>query len=241
MLVARHGLSLSVSSPKLSHCSPPGPTYRCPFTEPINGFRSTCGHSSGFISNSVALESTEISRHRPRLPSVTTDVLSMGTWLIVTVEPLYTRCDFNWYTVKSTFALTEDVVLRSCTWQMLVVYASLLTQKATFRTGYRHRYILCPAAKNQTAHASNPNNQRKEILRNLEGPLPLQCLRNFLEVLVSWNQDKSGNGGIVSVDSSEDSSAATSSSMVSPAQIACSSSSQFLTPLTWVRISVVLH
>ena len=36
---------------------------------------------------------------------------------------LFTRSDFNWYFVRSTFSLTKDVVLKSCNWQMLIVYA----------------------------------------------------------------------------------------------------------------------
>ena len=50
----------TVISPKLSIFSPPGPTYRCPFTECFDGFRSTFGHSSGFTTDSPAPESTVI-------------------------------------------------------------------------------------------------------------------------------------------------------------------------------------
>ena len=36
-----------VNSPRLSIFSPPGPTYRCPFTGPFDGFKSIFGQSSG--------------------------------------------------------------------------------------------------------------------------------------------------------------------------------------------------
>ena len=37
------------------------PLYRCPFTEPFDGTRSTYGHSSGFTTDSLAPESTDFS------------------------------------------------------------------------------------------------------------------------------------------------------------------------------------
>ena len=68
----------TVSSPRLSIFSPPGPTYRCPFTEPFDGFKSIFGQSFGFTTDSV------ISRYRPRFPSGTTGLLSMDILPIVT-------------------------------------------------------------------------------------------------------------------------------------------------------------
>ena len=32
-------------------------------------------------------------------------------------QPLFTRGDFNWFLVRSTFSLTWDVVPGSCSWQ----------------------------------------------------------------------------------------------------------------------------
>ena len=64
---------------RLSIFSPAGPTCRCPFTEPFDG-----GQSSGFTIDSPALESTVISRYRPRSPSVATGLLSMDMLPIVT-------------------------------------------------------------------------------------------------------------------------------------------------------------
>ena len=52
-------MTFTVNSPRLSIFSPPGPTFRCPFTEPFDGFRSTSGKSSGFTTDSPAPESPE--------------------------------------------------------------------------------------------------------------------------------------------------------------------------------------
>ena len=76
--------TFTVKSPRLSIFSPPGATCRCPFTELFDGFRSTFGQSSGFTTGSPALESTVISRYRPRLPSVATGLLSIDVLPIVT-------------------------------------------------------------------------------------------------------------------------------------------------------------
>ena len=40
--------TFTVNSPRLSIFSPPAPTYRCPFTEPFDGFKSIFGQSSWF-------------------------------------------------------------------------------------------------------------------------------------------------------------------------------------------------
>ena len=82
--VVRYGLLPSIL-PRLSIFTPPGATYRCPFTEPLDGFRSTLGQSSGFTSDSPVPESNVISRYRPRLPSVSTGSLSIDLLLVVTV------------------------------------------------------------------------------------------------------------------------------------------------------------
>ena len=55
--VVRCELLLSVLT-RLSIFSRLGPTYRYPFTEPFDGFKSTFGQSSGFTTDSPALEST---------------------------------------------------------------------------------------------------------------------------------------------------------------------------------------
>ena len=132
--VVLHGLS--PSSPKLSIFSVPAPTYRSPCTEPFDGFRSTFGHSSGFTTDSRAPESTVISRYQTRSPSFSTELLSMDMLLIVTVFSSTSSgshtshaATFNWYFVRSTFSLTGDVVLGSCNWQMLAVYAQYLTHR----------------------------------------------------------------------------------------------------------------
>ena len=79
--------------------------------------------------------------------------------------------------------------------------------RATFRTGYRFRNILCPRV---CLLLSSANNQSKETLR-LGGR---NCRHIFasLEVLVSLSRGRGNNGGIVSADSC----ATPSSSMVSP-------------------------
>ena len=77
--------TFTVQSPKLSSFSSPGSTYRCPFTEPFDGFRSTFGQSSGFTTDSPAPQSTVISRYRPRLPTVSTGYLSIDMSPIGTV------------------------------------------------------------------------------------------------------------------------------------------------------------
>ena len=82
--VFRYGL-FTDNSRRLSIFTPPGPTCRRPFTEPLDGFRSPLGQSSGFTCDSPAPESTVISRYRPRLPSVSTSPLSIDVLLVVTV------------------------------------------------------------------------------------------------------------------------------------------------------------
>ena len=74
----------TVNSPRLSIFSILRPTYRCPFTEPFHGFKSTFGQSYGFTTDPPAPESTVISRYRPRSPPVATGLLSMDTLPIVT-------------------------------------------------------------------------------------------------------------------------------------------------------------
>ena len=51
---------------------------------PLTVVRSTFGQSSGFTTDSPALESTAISRYRPRSPSVATSLLSMDLLPLVT-------------------------------------------------------------------------------------------------------------------------------------------------------------
>ena len=94
-----------------------------------------------------------------------------------------------------------------------------------FYTGQRHRCKQCPRSKRcnvSECSASLPSNQTKEILR-LGDRCKCAVFRYFqqrtfacLEVLVSLNQETSGNGGIVSVDSHDDSSASASSFVASP-------------------------
>ena len=78
--------TFTVNSRRLSIFTPPRPTYRRPFTEPLDGFRKPFGQSSVFTSYSRAPESTVISRYRPRLPSVSTGSLSIDLLLVVTVD-----------------------------------------------------------------------------------------------------------------------------------------------------------
>ena len=81
----RSVLTFTVNSPRLSIFSFQRPTYRCPFAEPFHGFRSTFGQSSGFTTDSPAPESTVISLYRPPLSSLSTSLLSIDMFLIVTV------------------------------------------------------------------------------------------------------------------------------------------------------------
>ena len=106
------GRTFTVNYPKLSIFSPPGPTYR-----------STCGHSSGFTTDSPASESTVFSRYRPRSPSDFNRIAVDGhvadrdcIQFFLVKQPLFTRSDFNWYFVRSTFSLTRDVVLGADYW-----------------------------------------------------------------------------------------------------------------------------
>ena len=156
--------------------------------EPFEGFISAFGHSSAFTTDSPVPESTVISRHRPRLPSVSTGLLSMDMLLIVTVfssissgSPLFIvgvvlRSGFLWNFVKSTFSLTGDVILVSCSWQLLAVHTQLFDTEQTVKFTERQPSArdtdfsaFCAAGirllkKYQTAH---PNNQREKTLRRL--------------------------------------------------------------------------
>ena len=87
---------------RLSIFSPPGPTYHCPFTEPFNGSKSTFGQSSGFTTDSPALESTVISRCRPRSPSVATGLQLMD---------MFANCDcVQVHLIKPPLSIIEVVV-----------------------------------------------------------------------------------------------------------------------------------
>ena len=119
-----------------------------------------------------------------------------------------------------------------------------------------HSVPECPnAAKCRTAHASNTNNRGKKTLRPLGSRCNCKVFKTFreripacLEIIVSISQEAGGNGGMVPVDSSEDSSTTISTSLVSPwfhsttkdpksrmpsgtlCEKSCSSSSRFPTP-----------
>ena len=45
--------TVAVNNTRLSIFSPPGPTYRCPFTGAFDGFKSIFGQSSGFTTDSL--------------------------------------------------------------------------------------------------------------------------------------------------------------------------------------------
>ena len=109
--------TFTVNSHKLS-ISPPGPTYRCPFTEPFEGFKSAFGHSSGFTTDSPAPgvdgdfpvpASPAICFNRFTVDGHVADRdciqlhLDRPPLLIVGVA---TRVGFLWNFVRSTFSLT---------------------------------------------------------------------------------------------------------------------------------------
>ena len=155
--------TFTLNSPRLPIFSPPGPTYRCPFTGPFEGFRSTSGRSSGFTTYSPVPESTVISRYRPCLPSVSAGLLSMDMLPIVTAFSSTSSghhsssLELSFGTASSgissgRLSLTGDVILVSCSWQLLAVHTQLLTHRAdrevhrsaSFCIGCRLRCVPCP-------------------------------------------------------------------------------------------------
>ena len=180
----------------------------CPFTEHFDGFKSTYGQSSGFRTDSPATESTVSSRYRPRMPSVSPVLLSIVMLPIVTafrstlsrhlspslelslgrsapsLEMSYCGAFVGrrWYTPASD---TQDKQGNSL--------------KGNFHIGYRLRCVSCP---------------RIHLLQSVELfllPIPTHVFRNFPQnISVFLNQESSGNGKIISVVSSVDSSTSTS-------------------------------
>ena len=148
---------------------------------PCCSLRSTSGHSSGFTTDSPAPESMVISWYRPRLPSVSTSLLSVDTLLIVTVFSSTSSSNHSSHGATSIGNSSDRhtpslgiAYWRSCKWQMLVVYAQFLTQnkQGSSLRGNLSRWIQTSvlsvpkgphAAKCQTAHASSPNNRRKKL------------------------------------------------------------------------------
>ena len=106
--------TFTVKSHRLSIISPPRPTYRCPFTESFEGFRSTFGQSSGFTTDSPAPESTVISRCRPRLTNCCTRFAVDGHVAncdCVQVHLVRPPLFIIGVVTRSVFTFTGDVIL----------------------------------------------------------------------------------------------------------------------------------
>ena len=139
--VVRCQLFLSVLPGCLS-IHPPGPTYRCPFTEPFDGFNSTCGQSSGFTTDSPAPESTVISRYRPRLRFTRFTVDSHVSYCdCVQVHFVRPPVSIIGAVAWSVFSFTGDVILWPFNWKTLV-HLQLLAhngQESSLRGNLSHR------------------------------------------------------------------------------------------------------
>ena len=158
-------------SPKLSVFSPPGSTCRCLFTEPFNGFTSTFGQSTRLTTDSLAQESTVMSRYRPPLTicfnrfAVDGHVADRdGIQLYLVSRPIFTRRDFNLCCVRLTYFFhcgchnggggrggrsRDRYKLIVCT-QFLTCMADKAIHRGTaFRTGKRLQCTRCPRVQLQ--------------------------------------------------------------------------------------------
>ena len=163
--------TFTVKSHKLSIFSPPGPTYRCPFTEPFDGFKSTV-ESSGFTTDSPAPESTVISQHRPRSPSM--DMLPIVTAFRSTSSGHHSP--------------SVELSLGRCSPSLEVSYCGALIGRHSYTPNFWHteqagkftergnlshrvqtsvRFVPKDpfVAKHQTVLASHPDNQGMDPLR----------------------------------------------------------------------------
>ena len=102
----RYGFSQSILQ-KLSIFSPPGPTYRCPFTEPLEGFSVPASPAICF--KRFTVDGHVADRHCIQLHLVRPPLFIIG---------VATRSGFLWNFVKSTFSLTGNVTLGSCDRQL---------------------------------------------------------------------------------------------------------------------------
>ena len=127
----------------------------------------------------------------------------------------------------------------------------MFTEKQPFALDTDVGAFPCPGIrllqKRQTAHASNPNNQRKKSLRRLGNRCHGNGFENLpqrisvcFEVLAFLNQEAGGNGGMVPVASCEDSSTLTSSSAVSPWSDSTSKDPKPIVPMTHVAMFLAL-
>ena len=166
--------TFTVNSHRLSIFSPPRPTYRCPFTEPSDGFKSIFGQSSGFTTDSLAPESTVISRYRPCSPSVATRLLWMDDGHVANCDcvPVHLVRPLSVIGVvaRSVFSFTGDVILWRFHWQTLVLFPASCTlnrQESSLRGNLSHRVQFSVrfvfkdpfVATRRTVLASHPNNQ----------------------------------------------------------------------------------
>ena len=186
----------TVNSPKLSSFHLQGPRVVVLSLSPLKV--SDPQLANRLDSQLILLHWSVISQCRPRLPSVSTGLLSMDMLPIVTADSstssshhsssleLPIRGGFFWNFVRLTFSLARDVTLGSCNWQLLTAHTQLLTHRTgrevhrstSFSTGSVPRDPR--TAKSQTVH---PNNQRKKALHRL-----LRCLRGLIALQRTRNQ-----------------------------------------------------
>ena len=167
---------------------PPGPTYRCPFTERFDGFKSIFGQSSGFTTHCAALESTVISPIPTSLTiccdkfAVDGHVADRDCVQVHLVRPplsiigVVTRCNFNWNFVRSIFSLTGDVILWSFELADVGTTPASGTQnrqECSLRGNFSHRaqtsvrFVTKDSfvAQRRTVLASHPNSHEMDPLR----------------------------------------------------------------------------
>ena len=140
----RSARTFSVGSPMLSIFAPPCSTYRCPFTEPFDGFRSTMDQSSRLTIDSPALGSTVISRYRPGSPSVATSLLSMDMLPIVTAfrstsSGHHSPLELSLGRSSPSLEMSYCGALIGRRW-----YTPSVHSEGTFHIGYRLRCVSCP-------------------------------------------------------------------------------------------------
>ena len=134
--VVRYGLLLAILPDCLSfHLQG---TYRCPFTEPFDGFRSTFGQSSGFTTDVVTRGNFNWNFIRSTFSLTGDVVLGSFTWQVL-VHPTSDTQNKEGCSLKGNFLHWAQTSVRCVPKD--------------------------PLAAQQTARASRPNSRRMETLR----------------------------------------------------------------------------
>ena len=115
--------TFTVDSPRLSIFSPPGPTYRCPFTEPFDGFKSIFGQSSGFT-NRFSSTGDHCVFSVPTSLTLCCDKFAVDGHVAncncVHVHLVRPPLSIIGVVARSVFSFTGDVILWRFHWQRLV-------------------------------------------------------------------------------------------------------------------------